>query len=320
MLRAAYRGRVGTRLLFSTSAVFHYLGPSFAVLLFSAVPVLGVAWLRIASAAAVYAGWRRPWRVLPAMARADVVLLFALAAVFAFMNACFYIAISQVPLATVGAIEFLAPIGLAVYGLRTRRNGMALCIAIIGVFLLSAVRFAGQPVGLFFAFANCAFFGTYVVLGHRIAQSGASTGVDRLGMAMIFAVPFITPLGFEGASTAFFVPLLLGAGIAVGVCSSVIPYAIDQVTMSRLPRASFALLLCMLPATAAVIGFVVLRQAPTPLDLTGIGLVMMGIGIHQERGATEQDPGPRKGVGVGAAPPLRAPTQGAEAERPGVRG
>ena len=52
---------------FLTSAVFHYLGPSFAVLLFAHVSVLGVAWLRIAAAAAVFALWRRPWRQLRAM-------------------------------------------------------------------------------------------------------------------------------------------------------------------------------------------------------------------------------------------------------------
>jgi inner membrane transporter RhtA len=40
---------------FFVSAVFHYLGPSFAVLLFSSVSVLGVAWFRIASAAVVFA-------------------------------------------------------------------------------------------------------------------------------------------------------------------------------------------------------------------------------------------------------------------------
>jgi len=33
---------------FVVSAVFHYLGPAFAVLLFARVDVLGVAWLRIA--------------------------------------------------------------------------------------------------------------------------------------------------------------------------------------------------------------------------------------------------------------------------------
>ena len=53
---------------FVVSAVFHYLGPSFAVLLFARVDVLGVAWLRIASAALIFAAWRRPWR---AFARLD---------------------------------------------------------------------------------------------------------------------------------------------------------------------------------------------------------------------------------------------------------
>jgi inner membrane transporter RhtA len=45
---------------FVVSALFHYLGPSFAVLLFPHVGVLGVAWLRIASAAAVFAVWTAP--------------------------------------------------------------------------------------------------------------------------------------------------------------------------------------------------------------------------------------------------------------------
>ncbi len=43
-----------------TSAVFHYLGPSLAVLLFVHIAALGVAWLRITSAAMVFALWRRP--------------------------------------------------------------------------------------------------------------------------------------------------------------------------------------------------------------------------------------------------------------------
>src|ERR1043165_5307957 len=48
---------------FVVSAVFHYFGPSLAVLLFARVDVLGVAWLRIAAAAVVFALWRRPWRL-----------------------------------------------------------------------------------------------------------------------------------------------------------------------------------------------------------------------------------------------------------------
>ncbi len=53
------------------SAVFHYLGPAFAVLLFAHLDVLGVAWLRIAGAAAVFAVWRRPWRLLTGMSGVD---------------------------------------------------------------------------------------------------------------------------------------------------------------------------------------------------------------------------------------------------------
>ncbi|HEY4164228.1 MAG TPA: EamA family transporter, partial [Dongiaceae bacterium] len=67
----------------------------------------------------------------------------------------------------------------------------------------------------------------------------------------------------------------------VGVCSSVIPYICDQLAMARLPRASFALLLALLPATATVIGAVVLGQIPSPRDLTGIALVMVGIAWHR---------------------------------------
>src|SRR5947199_3403930 len=76
---------------FVGSAIFHYLGPSFAVLLFVRVDVLGVAWLRIASAALVFAVWRRPWRALRALDRHGRLLIVALGAVFAVMNACFYV-------------------------------------------------------------------------------------------------------------------------------------------------------------------------------------------------------------------------------------
>jgi len=67
----------------------------------------------------------------------------------------------------------------------------------------------------------------------------------------------------------------------VGVCSSVIPYVTDQLAMARLPRATFALMLALLPAFAAVIGALVLGQVPTARELAGIALVMTGVAIHQ---------------------------------------
>src|ERR671931_2177698 len=139
---------------FICSAIFHYLGPAFAVLLFARVDVLGVAWLRIASAAAVFAVWRRPWRKFRSLDRRGQLLIASLGAVFAVMNACFYVSIDRLPLATVAAIEFIGPIILAVIGARTERNLVAVAAAAAGVYLLTDVRFAGEPVGVAFAFAN----------------------------------------------------------------------------------------------------------------------------------------------------------------------
>jgi inner membrane transporter RhtA len=280
--KADVTSKVPPHVFFFVSATFHYLGPAFAVLLFSSVPVLGVAWFRIASAAIVFAAWRRPWRTFVEISWAQRRILLALGVVLGLMNACFYLAISRIPLSTVGAIEFIGPITLAALGTRTPRNVVALLLAAGGGWLLTDVRLGGQPLGFVFAFANCAFFMLYVVLGHRIAQDGGAAGIDRLGAAMLIALVTITPIGLTGALPAMAQPLLVLAGIGVGICSSVIPYVCDQLAMARLPRATFALLLSLLPASATVIGIVVLRQIPTLVEIAGILLVAGGVALHQE--------------------------------------
>jgi inner membrane transporter RhtA len=266
---------------FGLSAVFHYLGPSFAVLLFPAVGVLGVAWMRIASAAAVFAAWTNPlqtWRRADPHARRLLVMLGACLAV---MNSSFYLALERLPMSLVAAIEFIGTIGVALYGLRTRRNVAALGLAVAGVFILIDVKWSSDPVGLGWAFLNGALFVTYIVLGHRISESGATGGIERLGAAMALSFVFVVPIGLPQAMTALQNPVLIAAGIGVGVCSSVIPYVCDQIAMSRLPRASFALLLALLPACAAVIGAVVLAQIPSIRDLIGIALVVAGVAVHR---------------------------------------
>ena len=101
---------------FGVSAVFHYLGPSFAVLLFPAVGVLGVAWFRIASAALVFAPITRPWRTFARADGRERILLLALGATLAVMNSAFYLALDRLPIALVAAIEFVGTIGVALWG------------------------------------------------------------------------------------------------------------------------------------------------------------------------------------------------------------
>lgn len=98
---------------------------------------------------------------------------------------------------------------------------------------------------------------------------------------MLIASVAALPFGIRNALPAFTDPLLLAAAVGVGVSSSVIPYVCDQLAMVRLPRATFALLLSLLPATATAIGFLVLGQVPTVAELLGIALVIAGVALHQ---------------------------------------
>src|SRR3954470_8019276 len=281
---AAASERVPPHLYFVTSAVFHYLGPAFAVLLFARVEVLGVAWLRIASAAVIFAVWRRPWRTFAQLDRDGRRLLIAWGVVLAVMNVCFYSAIDRLPLGTVAAIEFLPVIALAALGARTARNVAALLLAVGGVYLLTDVQLVAEPLGIAFAFANAALFSAYIVLAHRASRYERMGGIDGLGAAMLIAMVAVTPLGGWEAAPAFSDPIVLLAGVGVGVSSSVIPYVTDQLAMRRLARPTYALMVSLLPATATVIGLLVLAQIPSAAELAGVALVIAAIATHREQG------------------------------------
>jgi inner membrane transporter RhtA len=280
------RGVTGRRppahVYFVGSALFHYLGPAFAVLLFARLDALGVAWLRIASAALIFAVWRRPrrvWRLLDGRTRR---LLGCWAVVLAIMNGCFYLAIERLPLGTVAAIEFLPVIALAAIGARSARNVAAVGLAAGGVYLLSDVRLLAEPAGFAFATANALLFAAYIVLGHRVAQSPDVRGIDGLALSMLIASLVALPFGLGEALPAFADPVLLAAGVGVGVSSSVIPYVCDQLAMAQLSRGTYALMVALLPATATVVGVVVLRQFPTAVEIVGVGLVVAGVALRRE--------------------------------------
>ena len=266
---------------FVVSAVFHYLGPSFAVLLFARVEVLGVAWLRIASAALIFAAWRRPWRAFAGLDLDGRRLLLAWGCVLALMNCCFYLAISRQPLATVAAIEFLPVVGLAALGARTRRNFAALALAVVGVYLVTGVQIAARA-----ARRRVRVRQRRAVRAlHRACRSRRQAvraqwhrrarGLDADRCRRRDAAGGLG--GHPGAGH----PLALAAGVGVGVSSSVIPYVTDQLALARLARATYALMVSLLPAIATVIGVVVLTQIPSGWEVAGVGLVVAGVALHR---------------------------------------
>jgi inner membrane transporter RhtA len=281
--------RVRPELFFVGSAIFHYLGPSFAVLLFARLGPLGVAWLRIVTAGVVLALWRRPWRAWSASSAAAERTIVMWGVLLALMNACFYLAIDRLALGTVAAIEFTGPIALAALGLRNVRNLAALVIATAGVWALADVSLLASRAGLGFAVVNMVLFTGYIVIAHRVSRQDHLAGLDGLAVAMLVAAVVAVPIGVAAALPAFTDPVALGAGIGVGVSSSVIPYAFDQLAMRRLSRATYALMVALLPATATVIGVVVLSQVPSPIEVTGVALVILAVAVHQDH----ETPAPR---------------------------
>ena len=146
------------------------------------------------------------------------------------------------------------------------------------MYLLTGVRLEGEPLGVALAFANAGLFALYIVLAH---EASGDAGIDALAAAMLVALVAATPLGLHAVVPVLTDPVALAGGAGVGICSSVIPYVCDQLAMRRLERATYALLVSLLPATEAVIGVVVLEQVPSAREAVGVGLVVAGVALHR---------------------------------------
>lgn len=270
--------RLPPQALFVMGAISQYVGAALAVLLFASVPAAGVAWLRVVAAAAVLVAWRRPWQTRWTAARLRLTAAFGVA--LALMNLTFYLAIDRLPLGTAVAIEFVGPIAVAALGSRTRRDVLALLAAAAGVLALADVHLTGSPGGFALAVAAGVMWAAYIVLGHRVAADRELRPADGLALAMAIGAVALAPFLVLSAVPALVDPLLLAACLAVGVASSVVPYGLEQVAMTRLPRARFALLLALLPATATVIGALVLGQVPGVVESVGILLIVVAASLR----------------------------------------
>jgi inner membrane transporter RhtA len=270
--------RVPPQALFILGAISQYVGSAVAVLLFASVPAAGVSWLRAASAAVALVAWRRPWRTRWSTRRLALVAAFGTA--LACMNLAFYLAIDRLPLGTAVAIEFTGPVAVAAIGSRTPRDLLALGLAVLGVLALADVHVAGSPGGVALAALSGVLWAGYIVLGHRVASDPEIRPQDGLAAGMALGAAVLAPFLVSSALPALTDARLLAACIAVGLASSVLPYVLEQVAMRRLSRARFALLLALLPATAAVVGAVILGQIPGVLEAVGILLVATAAGLQ----------------------------------------
>jgi inner membrane transporter RhtA len=285
------RERVPAPVLFVLGGVSMYVGAALAVGLFAVLPPTAVALLRMLGAAVVLLAWRRPGRAAWRGGRLARAGAFGLAT--ALMNVAFYEAIARLPLGTAVAIEFCGPVLVAAVASRRARDVAAVVLAAVGVLLIADVRWSGSPSGVLWALAAAAMWAAYILLGKRVARAGS--GLDDMAVGFAVAAVVLSPLllvGGAGSLAALADLLVLLLAVGVGVLSSVVPYVLDQLVLRRVGQARFAVLLALLPATATVVGLVVLAQVPGALEALGIAAVVAAVGLRSRDGDEPAEPGP----------------------------
>lgn len=282
-MRPGLRYRAPAPALFVAGALSMYLGAALAVGLFDRVSPAAVAVLRVLGAATVLLAWRRPGRAAWRGVRVLRATAFGLAT--AGMNVAFYEAVARLPLGTAVAVEFCGPVAVAAVASRRPRDVAAVVLAACGVALIADVRWSGSPSGVSWALGAAALWAVYILLGKRVATGG--NGMDDMAVGFAVAGVVLVPvllLGGPGTGVALADPVVLLSAASVGVLSSAVPYAIDQVVLRRLGQARFAVLLALLPATAAVVGFVALAQVPGTVEGAGIAAVIGAVALRSRDG------------------------------------
>lgn len=274
-----YLSAVPAPVLFLGSGLSQYLGAAIAVGLFAVMPATTVAWWRIVVSALVLLAWRRPWRHRWTAREVLGSCLFGV--VLGGMNMLFYVAIDHLPMGTAVSLEYLGPVAVAAIGGAGARARAAVVLALLGVFSISGFGVdwsePGTALGVGFALAAGAAWAGYIVLGRRIAVG--RSGLDSLAVGMLAAALVYAPLAAPTASLALADAALAAGVVGVGLLSSLVPYSLEQVALTRLPAATFALLTALLPATSLLVGLVVLRQVPTAGEVVGLVLVSVAVAL-----------------------------------------
>ena len=263
--------------LFVLSALSQYIGAAIAVTVFDEVEPQTVAWFRVIGAAvallAISPGFHRGW------SRRDLLGAGVFGTATALMNLFFYLGIARIDLGKSVAIEFLGPIAVAAATTRSVRNGVALVLAVIGVVTLGGVEIGDNTLGVVFILLSSAMWAAYIVFGSKVAH--VRSGVAGLGVGLAIGSIVIAPAGAPWSGPVWVSPTLLILCCATGVFSNAIGYGIDQFVLRRIPIRRFSVLLATLPVTAVFVGWVALGQTPSPLDLAGIGLVLVGVAVQE---------------------------------------
>ena len=246
-------------------------GAAVAVSLMPRAGAVGVVTLRLVFAALVLLVVCRP--KLRGHSRADWGTVVAFGVAMGAMNMLFYQAVARIPLGPAVTLEVLGPLALSVLASRRLVNAVWAGLALCGVFLLGGGGFGDLDlVGAAFAVAAGGMWATYIIFSARTGRRFPQA--DGLALAMAVAAVLCLPLGIAEAGSRLVVPSTLGLGAAVAVLSSVLPYTLELLALRRLPASTFAVMMSLEPAIAALAGFLILSQSLSAVGALAIALVI----------------------------------------------
>lgn len=246
-------------------------GAALAKGLFPVLGATGTVGLRVVLSAVILLAAFRPRLRRVTAAQWRVVIPYGV--VLGVMNVVFYLSLSRIPLGLAVTVEFIGPLGVAVFGSRRAVDVAWVVLAAAGIALIAP--WAGgeaDAVGVLLALAAGACWAAYILLGSRVSRMIPSGIAVAMGMtiAMVVAVPVAVAAGGFSRLT----PGLLAAGVGVALLSSVIPYTLEMVALKELPARTFGILMSLEPAVAALAGLVFLHEVLSPRQWLAVALVI----------------------------------------------
>lgn len=248
------------------------LGAGVAKSIFDEVSPTALLWLRLASSALILVAFVRPR--LSGRSRADWYVVLAFGASLGLMNWSFYQAFARIPLGIAVTIEFIGPLAVALFTSRRARDLIWVALAAVGVALLGVERASLDLVGVLFALVAGGCWAAYILLS---AQTGARwPKLDGLSTASVIAALVITPLLIPLASVDRLMdPRVLLVGVVVGLLSSVLPYSFELTALRAMKAQTFAILLSLEPAAAALVGLLVVGEVLSFSQMAAIACVVV---------------------------------------------
>ncbi len=249
------------------------IGTTFAKQLFPYVGAAGTSAYRVGFSALLLLLVWRPWRMR--YSATDWAALAKFGFAIGMMNLCFYLSLRTIPLGIALAIEFLGPLGVALYGARRPRDFAWLGLTIVGLLLLlplDATVEGLDPQGMALAAAAAVFWALYIIFGRQTAHLHAGHSVT---IGMTVAALVVVPVGIASAGTALLDPRLIAFGLVIAAFSSAIPYSLEMIALKRIPARTFGTMLSIEPAFGAMAGFLWLSEALSGRQMLAIGCVIL---------------------------------------------